>query len=251
MTTAEGRRDYEISFSRVSSGERLLGVTLVARDLTQRRAAEAALGKMRGQLLDASRRAGRAEVVTSLMHELGNALNGATVTASRLRDRALGLRVDGVKRVAGLLRERSSELVAALGDKAPKLVTFVEEVADQLARERTAVAGEAVELGEQLAQLGGMLTASEKDARAKEVFEEVDLGEVLASALGIDDAGGVIRDLEKGTTLITIRQRLLDIVVDLLGHARDVSAGQRFDVALRTRPGDGLVVTITRRGIAA
>jgi hypothetical protein len=258
METPNGPCRFEVSFSRVSSGERLLGFTLVARDVTKRRAADAAMRVLRGQLLDASRRAGRAEVAASLMHNIGNALNGASVSVSELQTRARGLRVESMRRASALLREQSAALEAVLGDRAGKLLAFIDCVSDHLESERSAMIRGAQELDEQIACVGDVVCAYEKQAHAREVFEDVDLDQIVRSALEVDEEAwktrGLVLELAPTGTIVTIRQKLLDIVVALLGHAREVKveAGRPAKPHLTLRPveADRIALAVTDQSVS-
>jgi len=209
-------RVLELSFSRVATADRVVGFTLIARDITARRVAEAAVRKMRGQLLDASRRAGIADTAAALLHNVGNALNGAMVASSVIAEHATGLRVDNLHRAVdeidrGAL-ERSDE-------RATKLRAYLRGLADHLSSRKTALIEETRSLRASINDVAVALSAQDQLLESQEVFDDVSLDDIVASALTADDCQ-VSRDLTSTGTLVTDRHRLVEIVAKLFSVCR-------------------------------
>ena len=64
----------------------IVGLIGVGRDITAIKEAEARLDQVHSQLVDASRRAGMAEVATSVLHNVGNVLNSVNVSVHLVTD---------------------------------------------------------------------------------------------------------------------------------------------------------------------
>lgn len=246
LETAAGPRPFECSCSRVATGGRMVGFTLVARDLMRRREAEASMRKMRGQLLDASRRAGMAEVAASLLHEAGNSLNGAVVSTAKLREGVMALKVDGVRRAAGLLRDKAPELGAALGAKGAQIIDFMDVLANHLDAQRAALALEASELDEQIARVAHTLAAQSERARVREVYEEVDPVELVTSALAADEEAwrevNLLTELDPVGPIVTVRPKLQQIMLSLLAQAR--ASGRSVHLTLRLAAGERVALAL-------
>jgi PAS domain-containing protein len=218
-------RVFELSLSRVTVVDRIIGFTLIARDITARRDAEAALRKMRGQLLDASRRSGSAETAAALLHSVGNALNSAMVASDVIGDQTSGLRVENFHRAVDEIEHGGLER----GDeRATKLRAYLRGIANHLTERKTALLAEARSLRASLDHVAGALSAQQQLAETTQVLDDVSLDDIVASALTADDCQ-VSRNLAPTGTIVTDRQRLIQIVA----HLFSVCRGDGMHVALR------------------
>jgi PAS domain S-box-containing protein len=217
-------RVFELSFSRVAAADRVIGFTLIARDITARRETEAALRKMRGQLLDASRRAGVAETAAALVHNVGNALNGAMVASGVIADHVSGLRVESLRRA---IDEIDRGALERSGERASKLRAYLRGLADYLSERKTVLVEETRSLRASVDDVAAALGRLQL-VQSRAVFDDVSLDEVVASALTADDCQ-VSRDLAPTGAIVTDRQRLVQIVAELFSVCR----GDGMHVALR------------------
>jgi PAS domain S-box-containing protein len=254
---ASGARHVETSVHAVVVRGQHVGFTLFARDITERRDAEAAMQRLRGQLLEASRLAGRAEVASGVLHNVGNVLNSVNVSVSEMRTAADRMRVDSLRKVAGLLAEE-------IGDeptpKRAKALTLLHALVDHIGDERERLLDEANRLGERLKHIHAILRAQQKLARTREVVEEVDVDELIRSALPLDESwreAGIELSCEVEQPvprLVCDRHKLLQILVNLLRNARDavreMPAGTgRVLVRGRTTEGGRVSMAVVDNGI--
>ncbi|HSS01020.1 MAG TPA: PAS domain S-box protein [Kofleriaceae bacterium] len=229
-------RVFELSLSRVTVADRIIGFTLIARDITARRDAEAALRKMRGQLLDASRRSGIAETAAALLHSVGNALNSAMVASAMVGDQAAGLRVENFHRAVDEIEHGGLER----GDeRAAKLRAYLRGIANHLTERKTTLIAEARSLRASLDEVAGALSAQQQLAETTQVLDDVSLDEIVASALTADDCQ-ISRNLAPTGTIVTDRQRVMQIVANLM----QVCRGDGMHVALRPLD-DGVALEVS------
>ncbi len=78
----------------------------------------AQLKEAQSALVKAARKAGMAEIATSVLHNVGNVLNSVNVSASVVTEKLRGSEVSSLIKVGGLLRERKSDLARFLTDDA-------------------------------------------------------------------------------------------------------------------------------------
>jgi PAS domain S-box-containing protein len=116
---------------RSDTGE-IIAQIAVTRDVTERRQAQEELEKAQVELVTASRRAGMAEVVTSVLHNVGNVLNSVNVSCSIISSSVRKSRSDAVERVAALLRENARDLPGFFAAGAPG--SQLPDYLDKLAR---------------------------------------------------------------------------------------------------------------------
>src|SRR5690606_5965507 len=118
----------------------LVGWVNFTSDITARKNAEADLKRVQRELMEASRRAGMAEVATGVLHNVGNVLNSVNISASALLELMEASRVRLLARVVGMMEhegERLAEFLAGdpRGRKIPELLAGLgkELVAEQAA----------------------------------------------------------------------------------------------------------------------
>jgi PAS domain S-box-containing protein len=229
-------RVFELSLSRVTVVDRIIGFTLIARDITARREAEAALRKVRGQLLEASRRSGIAESAAALLHGVGNALNGAMVSSAVVADHASSLRVEGFVRAVGEIERGALE---RSDDRAGKLRAYLRGLSDHLSERKATLLGEARLLRASIESVAAALSTQQQTAGTRQTLDDVSLDEIVLSALTADDCQ-VSRSLAPTGTIVTDRQRLIEIVANLFSVCR----GDGMRVVLRPA-GDGVELSIS------
>src|SRR4029434_1222003 len=103
-------------------------------EITERQRAEMATDHLNKRLLDVSRQAGMAEVATSVLHNVGNVLNSANVSALIISDRLSKSRLAHLTNVCTLLRENAADLGTFIttDPKGSKLPAFLCSLAERL-----------------------------------------------------------------------------------------------------------------------
>ena len=107
-------------------------------EIDQRKLAQAKSEELQDQLLVASRRAGQAEVASSVLHNVGNVLNSVNVSATVLKNRLRVLNVNGPAKAADLMNKNSDHLGEFLAQdpQGQKLPQFLKQLANHLGNER-------------------------------------------------------------------------------------------------------------------
>ncbi len=118
-----------------------LQTTALKEQIAAKEKAHAELSEMHEQLVDASRKAGMAEVAAGVLHNIGNILNSINVSTTLLRDNLRNSKVLTLIKVSGLMQEHSADLGTFLTtDPKGKLVpTFVIHLAEILQKEHAAL----------------------------------------------------------------------------------------------------------------
>jgi PAS domain S-box-containing protein len=204
------------------------GFTLFARDITARKAAEAALRAMHQQLVDLSRQAGMAEVATGILHNVGNTLNSVNVAASLAVERLQRSRVPNLARVAAMLREHGDDLGAFVTDdpKGRLVPGYVAQLADALVAERDELQADLAGLLGNVDHIKSVVRLQQEHAAGGDFVEVVPVGELVAGALRLHDESfsrlgiELTTDCPDAPPLTIDRHKVLQILVNLLGNAR-------------------------------
>ncbi len=204
------------------------GVTIYGRDVTARREAEARLGDLHRSLLEASRKAGMAEIATGVLHNVGNTLNSVNVSASLVAERLRGSRLVGLLRAAELLQAHTGNLPAFLteDEKGQVLPEYLLTVSRQLAKEHERMLSEVQALTKNVEHIKSVVSMQQEHARFSGLVEQVIVSELIDDALRLHATSferlgiQVRRDYHPVPHVLVDRHRLLQILVNLLSNAR-------------------------------
>lgn len=256
-------RVLDISLNPVLGGMgKPVGVTLFGRDITARKEAEVRLGELHRSLLEVSRQAGKAEVATGILHNVGNILNSVNVSVGLLVDRVRNLRLPGLTRASELLREHSHELGTFLTSDArgQRLPAYLQALTEQLTQDQTALAAEAAVLQERVDHIRAVVSTQQEHARATVVLERVPVPQLIDDALRLHGVSFERLGIQVRTEYAPVpevlvdRHKLLQILLNLLSNARHaLVASARADKLLTIRvdraPRERLRIEVADNGV--
>ncbi|WP_434387605.1 ATP-binding protein [Melittangium boletus] len=256
------RRTVDVIFTPVWEGERVVGLTLFSRDITERKRAETKLGEMHRSLLDVSRQAGMAEIATGVLHNVGNTLNSVNVSVNLVVERLRATRAAGLERCVALLRENASRLCAFFTEdpRGQQLPSYLEALALQLSQERATVMEEMRRLSESVDHIKSVVSMQQRHARISGVLEHVAVPSLIDDALRLHAVSferlGIVlkRDYASAVpTVLVDRHKLLQILVNLLSNARHAlleRTGEDRQLTLKVaRAGARLNISVSDNGV--
>lgn len=244
---------------RNASGE-IVGTFGVSKDITAIKEAEAKLEDAHRQLVEASRHAGMAEVATNVLHNVGNVLNSANVSASLVAEQLRRLKVGAVSTVAGLLTEHAPDLATYLSadPKGSKVTRYLAALGTDLEHARDAMIGELEHLRQNIDHIREIVSTQQRLAKACGVREQVALTDLVEDALRLQGPElrqhriRVTRDFRADPRLILERHKVLQILVNLVQnavHACRDAAREDPQVTVRVEQ-DGLArITVSDNGV--
>ena len=204
------------------------------------------LGELQDQLLYASRRAGMADVATTVLHNVGNVLNSVNVSAALVSDLIRRSKVAGLSKAAVMIREHEADRAAFLAHDARGrlLPEYVCKVADAAIEERAAMLSELEAMQSNIDHIKVIVGMQQSHARAGGLVETLALADLLEDALRFDCGSyerhriAIAREFAGPGKVTTDRHRVLQILLNLLSNARQaVKAGDAGGarIAVRTR----------------
>ena len=220
--------DCEILFNpiRRASGE-ISGVTVFGRDISERKAASAELQRLNGALAEMAHVAGKAEVATDVLHNVGNVLTGLNSSANLIAEQLRASKVPFVGKTAALLPEATSELAQFLtaDERGRQLAPYLRLLAAQLEHERAEMTATIAVMHEQLGHVKSVVARQQMFAHARAVLEVVPIESVIDAALQLIAGSSdrvrvaVATDIAVLPPLALQRTKLLEILTNLLANS--------------------------------
>ena len=205
----------------------IIGTFGISRDVTASRRLQEKLETTHRDLLDASRKAGMADVATGVLHNVGNVLNSVNVAADVLAEGIRKSRVDGVAKLANLLAAQAADLPAFFATPRGKQVPgYVADLSNLLSAERERLLTELAGLRQSIDHIKDVVSMQQSFASAAGLIEPheptalfEDSLRLNASALVRHDVR-VIRDFSPAPRVLVDRTRVLQILVNLVRNAK-------------------------------
>ena len=205
---------------------RLVGIDL---DVTERVTAAAREETLQHQLRDASRQAGMADVATSVLHNVGNVLNSVNISANLVTDSLRRSRVQGLERVAALIKEHESDFGAFVANdqRGKVLPVYLGELARHLSSDNQAALRELDTLRNNIDHIKDIVTTQQRYAKLGGFTELTNVAELVEQAVRINyhalERHSVKLEREFGEVpeIVADKHKVLQILVNLLRNAKD------------------------------
>jgi signal transduction histidine kinase len=221
----------------------------------------ARVAESRSQLIDQSFQAGKAEVATNVLHNVGNILNSVNISASLIAERVKNSNAPGVSRIASLLREQGPRAGQFITDDARgrRVPEYLAALGEQLLTEQRMALEEIVSLRENLEHIKDTVAMQQKFAKlcgVTEIVSVVDLVEdsVRLNAGAFERHGVALKREFSDVPPITVdRHKVLQILVNLIRNAKyacDDSGRSDKLITLRIESGvPGVRISVTDNGV--
>lgn len=231
------------------------------RDLTEIKEAETRLLQMNGQLVEASRRAGMAEVANNVLHNVGNVLNSVNVAAALINETVRNSEVKDLNRVLELVSQHREDLGDFL-TKDPRgqhLPGYLIEAGRVLSREQAMLQEKLHSLTKNIDHIKTIVSTQQSYAGMSGVEQIVELGELLDDALNINVGSldrhhiEVSKEYDRIPPLSLDKQKAMQILINLIGNAKHAirdSEAEKGKIRLRiARQEHWVKVQVTDNGI--
>jgi PAS domain S-box-containing protein len=214
-----------------------------AQDITERKLAEAELEATHKKLLEASRRAGMAEIATNVLHNVGNILNSVNVSAALVESKLRKSRARGLTQAVRLMDEHAHDLGDFLTrDEKGKLVPrYLSRTMQQLAKEQQDMMEELEHLTRSIDHIKAVVATQQSYAGRPFLLEPVQICELAEDALRMNSSVlarhhvTVVKKYAPVPVVQLDRSRVLQILVNLISNA-----GQ----AVESAAADSHVITV-------
>lgn len=191
------------------------------------------LRRTQGELVAAARQAGRAEIATNVLHNVGNVLNSVNTSASVIGGTLRKSRLAGLRRGVDMLREQGDGAGRFLAEdaKGRMLPGYLAAAAQALDDEHREMDAELGRLVKSVDHVKDIVATQQSHAVGGQVAEPVAPADLAEEALRMQGSSlarhqvQVIREYEPVPTMPLDRGRILQILINLISNAKHAMAG--------------------------
>lgn len=209
-------------------------------------AAERERQDLHEQLVVASRQAGRAEVATGVLHNVGNVLNSVNVSASVIGRTLEQSKLPGLSKAVALIRENGTALGPFLtqDERGKRLPSYLEKLSESLAAEHSSVVDELKSLAQGLEHIKQVVAMQQSYARDPLVSMMVRPSDLFEDAIKVNLVSferhnvTVERQFEDLPELPLDKHKILQILINVISNAKNAvkaSAGASKKITVSTR----------------
>jgi PAS domain S-box-containing protein len=213
---------------------KVVGIVVMAQDVSERVRAEARLRKTHNELIEVSRLGGMSEVATEVLHKVGNVLNSINVSASLAVEKVKTSRASRMADVVKLLREHRADLGAYIttdpaGQHIPELL---ENLSREWIAQQQLLATELEELRSNVDLVKRIVASQQGHSGAAEILESVALDQLVEEAVQVQEGVltkqrvRLVRDFEIVEPVRLAKRKAVQILVSLLRNARQACKGR-------------------------
>jgi len=255
-------QDTALQEARSNLEQRVLERTReLQKEISDRERTQAELQVTHKQLLEASREAGRAEVATSVLHNVGNVLNSVNVSVNMLTDYLELSKAAQLPRLLALLEEHGHDLGDYLTNDphGQHLPAYLEQLCAQLLEERTRTRAELASLRANIDHIKRIVSMQQSHSKVGGVKEMLSVVELLEDTLRLNDNPreqqlvSIQREFAEVPRINAERHKILQILVNLVRNAQLACIeSQRADklLVLRTACSDErLQISVIDNGV--
>jgi two-component system, NtrC family, sensor kinase len=213
-------------------------------------------------LIDLSRQAGRAEIATNVLHNVGNVLNSVNVSAGLLAGKVQESRVDKLTALSTMLTQNAGGLdhFLAHDPKGQRVLPYLGKLGDHFRQERESMLKELELLNSHVGHIKRIVATQQSYARVSGLLEEILLAGLVDDAVRIIEPSllrhDVIlqRDFDQIPALVSDKHEILQILLNLLRNAiqaiqQNNKPERLIRVRLRLHNGDRVRIEVRDSGI--
>jgi Na+/proline symporter/signal transduction histidine kinase len=230
-------------------------------EAVERKKAQAQLLGISERLADAAHRAGKAEVATNVLHNVGNVLNSVLISVRVAQNRVQASRISNVGRVAELMKEHRDELGRFIQDdpRGQRLTPYLENLAAHLETERAELLAELEGVGKKADHIKHIVTVQQEFAGVSNFRQATDVASLIDDAIRINTlekyGAEIVREFAAAPRLSIDKHKVLQILVNLISNARhalnheDVRGEKRVIIRFAHPEPERLVITVSDTGM--
>jgi signal transduction histidine kinase len=179
------------------------------------------------QLIEASRKAGMAEVANGVLHNVGNVLNSVNVSTSLIHETVRNSEVNDLSQVVDILDEHRDDIIRFFAEdpRADHVCVYLKEASQALTHENELLLTRVESLNRHVEHIKAVVSTQQSFAGTSGVEQVVSVAQLIDDAVEIHIAAlsrdkiVVRRSFEELPPLSIDKQKVLQILINLIGNA--------------------------------
>ena len=236
-------------------------ILFINNDIGARKQAEITLAEANKHLHDLSRQAGMAEVATSVLHNVGNALNSVNVSTTLISNRLQELQIVNLGKICSLLDEHNDNLGDFLANhpKGKVIPAYLKILGKHAEEEQRLLLTEMQSLLMNVEHIKAIVAKQQSYAKVCGLIETLRVDALVEDAIQLNlemhapNKIKIIREYEDVPDISTERHKVLQILVNLINNAKhaceDSTNGDTFIIVRISHENRKLLIAIVDNGI--
>jgi PAS domain S-box-containing protein len=199
----------------------------IARDITERKRAEANLKAAQEKLLETARKVGMAEVATGVLHNVGNVLNSVSVTAESLQKRIRNSKISYLGDAVNLFEEHANDMGAFMTneERGRKIPMFLANLSQELVEEQSRCLEALEALTKHVQHVADIIQLQQSYSKTKGLIEPTSIAELAEDAIQINAEALSRNNVEVQHQIVNLpaimldRHKVLQILTNLISNA--------------------------------
>jgi len=185
--------------------------------------------RLHEQLVTASRDAGRAEVATGVLHNVGNVLNSVNVSAALIARTLQESKLGNLGKALAMIRENENDLCTFLtsDERGQRLPGYIIKLGEVLAAEQMTLIEELQLMERSIDHIRQIVQMQQSYARSTCVFETIRPAEIMEDALRVNLISfdrhnvKVQREFQEIGLFSLDKHKVLQILINLVSNAKN------------------------------
>ncbi|EDY84852.1 ATPase, histidine kinase-, DNA gyrase B-, and HSP90-like domain protein [Verrucomicrobiia bacterium DG1235] len=234
----------------------------IKRNALELSAALVQLQETQDQLLTTARIAGRAEVATNVLHNVGNVLNSVNVGISSLDKQVGRSRVANLKKISNLIYQNRQSLghYFSEDERGKRIPEYLEQLSDALVEELDTYKTEITQIEGNVDHIKRIISTQQTHAKKIGIIQNIKIADLLDSALALtlgESYEAEYKTDRRYATDLQIRSdkhMLLDVLINLIKNAKESiterqSPDKKLTIACKRVDPDSIEISIADNGI--
>lgn len=241
----------------------LTGIHGLMRNIDKQKQNEEKFLNIQQQLVDTAHQAGKTQLVTGIIHDIGNVLNSVNISIDMMNKTVNSSKVESFLQANALLSANIENLTVFLTDheKGKFLPEFYLALGDELSEENVKMKEELELLQNKVLAIKDIIVAQQKYAKDRNAIEKVDLFEVINDALILQDSFfkkygiRIKRDyINKEKFFIKAHKtKLINVLINIFKNAVEAMEDIDFDrryikVEVEVIPDEKVIIMVSDNG---
>lgn len=228
-------------------------------NINERKEAERERERLNKELRTAARVAGRAEVATGVLHNVGNVLNSVNVSATLLREKLVSNTVTQLSRGVEVIHSHESDLAQFLTEdpRGVHFPKFLFQVSNALLEERQATLNEVDCLVSNIDHIREIVTAQQSSASRHRIVEPIDVNDLIDAAIKLNDSSlvrhdiRIVKEVDDVPMLRSEHHELLQILVNIIKNAKEAceDCESRIVTISARQDADNICIDVSDSGV--